>query len=127
MGRPLYDDVLGNRCREYPSVTATGLRVTAYINGGLYTDCFVMNQKGARKYKVYEYAGAQTAVCKLVSGTPANNGEMQLFGYLGSNSGTKVVLSKLEKRLATDWNGNRYTWFLDNDSTNDYIVLTQVS
>ena len=51
---------------------------------------------------------------------------MRLFGYAVSNSGTEVNIAKITKRLATDFSGNRYTWVLENDSSNDYIVLTAI-
>ena len=49
-----------------------------------------------------------------------------MFGYVGSNSGAEVNIAKITKRVATDFSGTRYTWALENDSTNDYIVLTAV-
>jgi len=49
-----------------------------------------------------------------------------LFGYTASNSGAEVNIAKITKRVATDFSGNRYTWVLENDSTNDYIVLTAI-
>jgi hypothetical protein len=35
-----------------------------------------------------------------------------------------VAIRKLTKRIAIDFSGNRYKWFLENDSSADYIVLT---
>lgn len=125
MGRPLYNDVLGNQVRG-TYVSAIGIRVDAYFGGSLRTDAWIINQKGARKYKVQDQSDSSTGFCKLVSGTPAANGEMRLYGYLSSNSGTKIVLNKLQKRTAIDWSGNRYTWRIENDSSNDYIVLTAI-
>jgi hypothetical protein len=49
-----------------------------------------------------------------------------MFGYLNSNSGTEINIRKITKRVATDFSGNRYTWVLQNDSSNDYIVLTAI-
>jgi hypothetical protein len=37
-----------------------------------------------------------------------------------------VAIAKITKRVATDFSGNRYTWFLENDSSADYIVLTAI-
>jgi hypothetical protein len=50
-----------------------------------------------------------------------------LFGWNPSNGGSRVNLRKITKRVATDWSGNKYTWILQNDSSNDYIVLTPVA
>ena len=125
MGRPLYRDVRGNDVRG-TFASAVGIRVDAYFGGSLHTDAWIINQKGARKYKVQDQSDSTTGFCKLVNGTPAANGEMKLVGYLGSNSGSAVILNKLQKRTAIDWNGNRYTWYVENDSSNDYIVLTAI-
>ena len=125
MGRPLYRDVNGVDVRG-TFTSATGLRVDAYFGGSLRTDVWIVNQKGARKYKVQDESDSSTGVCKLVNGTPAANGEMKLVGYVGGNGGATVILNKLQKRTAIDWNGARYTWRIENDSTNDYIVLTAI-
>jgi hypothetical protein len=49
----------------------------------------------------------------------------------GSTAGTLdtglVSLAKITKRVATDFSGNKYTWFLENDSSADYIVLTPIA
>jgi hypothetical protein len=95
-------------------------------------------------------------VGKLVNTTPDANGEILIQGYnsAGAGQGVQVTanlvpIRKLTKRLAygfptvpvlsggihrgeddntaTNHDGVRYTWFLENDSSADYIVLTQVS
>ncbi len=125
MGRPLYRDVLGNDVRGTFS-SAVGIRVDAYFGGSLHTDAWIINQKGARKYKVQDQSDSTTGFCKLVNATPSANGEMKLVGYLNGATGSPVTLNKLQKRTAIDWSGNRYTWYVSNDSTNDYIVLTAI-
>jgi hypothetical protein len=64
---------------------------------------------------------------KTVKLDPNAAKEMRLWGYVGSNSGDEVNIRKITKRVATDFSGNRYTWVLDNDSSNDYIVLTPIA
>jgi len=95
-------------------------------------------------------------VGKLVDTTPNANGEILIQGYnsTGAGQGVQVTanlvsIRKLTKRLAygfpsvpvlsggihrgeddntaTNHDGVRYTWYLENDSSADYIVLTQVS
>ena len=95
-------------------------------------------------------------VGKLVDTTPNADGEILMRGYnsAGAGQGVQVTanlvpIRKLTKRLAygfpsipvlsggihrgeddntaTNHDGVRYTWFLQNDSSADYIVLTQVS
>ena len=95
-------------------------------------------------------------VGKLVNDTPNANGEILMRGYnsAGAGQGVQVTanlvpIRKLTKRLAygfpsvpvlsggihrgeddntaTNHDGVRYTWYIENDSSADYIVLTQVS
>ena len=95
-------------------------------------------------------------VGKLVDTTPNADGEILIQGSpvvgtggAGGNSGGLVPIRKLTKRLAygfpsvpvlsggihrgeddntaSNHDGVRYTWYLESDSSADYIVLTQVS
>jgi len=133
MGRPLKKDVNGvNVIGE--ATSNTGVRVEFY-DTALRTDGGIVKQRGAKTFVVAQEANLDTTNLKdststttavLKDGTPSAAGEMRLFGYVGSNSGTEVNIAKITKRVATDFSGNRYTWALENDSTNDYIVLTAV-
>ena len=92
-------------------------------------------------------------VGKLVDTTPNANGEILIqgspTGLLDEAAAGLVPIRKLTKRLAygfpsspvlsdgfyrgedsnaaTNHDGVRYTWYLESDSSADYIVLTQVS
>ena len=132
MGRPLKKDVNGVDAIGSFTGAATGVRVEFY-DASLRTDGVIVKQRGAKTFKVTrvgDIAGNQGkdstnfTVAILKNGTPSAAGEMRLFGFLGSNSGTSVNIAKITKRVATDFSGNRYTWYLENDSSNDYIVLT---
>jgi hypothetical protein len=37
-----------------------------------------------------------------------------------------VAIAKITKRVSKDFSGNRYTWYLESDSSADYIVLTAI-
>lgn len=126
MGRPIYRDVNGVLVAGDYTGASLGIRCTAYFGGSLRDDCFIVKQKGARRYKLEDKSDSAQAFCKLVQGTPAANGEMQLVGYLNGQTASPVVLNKLQKRTAIDWSGNRYTWYLESDSSADYIVLTAI-
>jgi hypothetical protein len=66
-------------------------------------------------------------VANLVSGTPAALGEMRLTGYNSVGADASATrIAHLNKRTAIDFAGNRYTWFLDNDSSGDQIILTAI-
>jgi len=87
---------------------------------------------------------------KLVDTTPNANGEILIQGSTSGNLDLNLVpIRKLTKRLAygfptvpvlsggihrgeddntaTNHDGVRYTWYLESDSSADYIVLAQVS
>lgn len=126
MGRPLYRDVRGVDARQDYTGANVGIRVTAYFGGSLRDDVFIINQKRAKAYLVQDKSDSTQAVCKLVSGTPAANGEMRMIGVRNSNGSVPTAIAKLGKRIAIDFSGNRYTWYLQNDSAGDYIVLTAI-
>lgn len=143
MGRPLSKDILGINVIGATDGTApynTGIRVD-FFDASLRTDGVILKQRGAKTFVVAQEGNLVAAgdtiteslrlatgrsTCVLKNGEPSSIGEMRLFGYVGSNSGAEVNIAKITKRVATDFSGNRYTWELENDSTNDYIVLTAV-
>ncbi len=129
MGRPLRKDVNGVDVIGTP-VSNTGVRVEFHDGTALRTDGIILKQRGAKTFRVCRVGDAANssayATCVLQDSTPNAAGEMRLWGYVGSNSGTAVNIKKITKRVATDFSGNRYTWYLENDSSNDYIVLTAI-
>ena len=131
MGRPLRKDINGVDVIGTPS-SNTGIQIEAYFGGAAYTEAtynnstnyaYIVKQRGAKTFVVANQAAAK-AVCKLQSAIPAANGEMRILGYLNGNGQTERAIAKITKRVATDFNGVRYKWFLVNDSTSDYIHLT---
>lgn len=141
MGRPLSKDVNGVKVTRSAATTQAGIRVEGYFGGSLATDYQLVKQRGKKTFVVLKASvdaltdsesipgtvtGTNLKVGTLVTGTPAANGEIRIRGYLNSNSGQAVSIAKLTKRLAYDFSGNKYKWQLDNDSSNDYIVLTAI-
>lgn len=126
MGRPVRRDVNGTEVFGDYTTSAAGIVVTAYFGSSLRTDVFIVKQKGSRRYLCQDKSDSTQAVCKLVSGTPAANGEMKLFGVTNASTDAGVAIAKLNKRTAVDFSGNRYKWVLVNDSSADYIQLTAV-
>jgi hypothetical protein len=67
--------------------------------------------------------------CVLQSAEPAAAGQMRMVGFTAQGQAADngaVAVAKITKRVITDFSGNRYTWFLENDSSADYIVLTAI-
>jgi hypothetical protein len=123
MGRPLRKDVLGTDVIG-TFVNDTGVRVEFY-DSELRDDGIIIKQRGAKTFVVAQVGSPTvrtTAVLK--DGEPSAAGEMRLFGVDGD---TTVNIAKITKRVATDFDGNRYTWYLENDSSIDYIVLTPIT
>ena len=128
MGRPLRKDINGvDVIGTFNS--NTGIRVEFY-DSALRTDGVILKQRGSKTFRVCRVGSIGTSsaykTCVLKNGAPSASGEMRLWGVVGSNSGATVNIRKITKRVATDFSGNRYTWYLENDSSNDYIVLTAI-
>ncbi len=132
MGRPLKTDRNGVDVINTPLLAATGITVRFHDGTALRTDGIIIKQVGGKRYRIARI-GTPTVItaCTLVSGTPAAEGEVSIQGYNsgGVGQGAQVTanlvsIAKLTKRVAIDFSGNRYTWFLENDSSADYIVLT---
>lgn len=127
MGRPVRKDVAGTEVFGDYATTATGIKVTAYIptadGGSSAVAGYIVKQVGSRRYKVTTAQG--TGKCGLVESAPGA-GEMVMLGYTDPGADVSVAIRKLHKRTAIDFSGNRYTWILVNDSSEDYIQLTAI-
>jgi hypothetical protein len=147
MGRPLKKDVLGNEVLNTP-VSASGITCDFYDGSTNQTDGIIIKQRGANTFVVARRGTPNTRfVCKLVNTTPNAAGEMRIQGSTtGLLDQNLVPIAKLTRRLAYGFptspdlsNGfyrgedsndtdnhdqTRYTWYLENDSSADYIVLT---
>ncbi len=125
MGRPLYKDVNGDKVIGTGAGATTGIRVDFYDGSTLQTDGIIIKQRGAKTFVVARVGTPLTRfVASLQSSTPNAAYEMQLMGYIGGNGSDATPLAKITKRIDTDFNGVRYKWYLEDDSSNDYIVLT---
>ena len=126
MGRPLRKDVNGVDVINTPASTATGITCEFYDGSTNQTDGILIKQRGASSFMVARIGTPNTRyIARLVSGTPAAEYEMRIRGSTtGLLDQNLVAIRKLTKRIAIDFSGNRYTWFLENDSSVDYIVLT---
>jgi hypothetical protein len=129
MGRPLRKDIFGTDAINTYTSAATGVKIDFY-DASLRTDGVILKQRGAKTFQVCQVGNIATSstytTAVLVSDTPNAAGEMNLFGFIGGNGAQRTNLAKITKRVATDFSGNRYTWYLENDSSNDYIVLTAI-
>jgi len=127
MGRALKKDINGVDVIGTPA-SNTGITCEFYDGSTNQTDGILIKQRGSRTYVVARIGTPGTLFTNtLVTGTPSAAGEMRIRGSTTGNLDTGLVsIAKLTKRVATDFSGNRYTWFLENDSSADYIVLTAI-
>jgi len=125
MGRPVKRDVAGTLVFGDYTTTSAGIKVSARIpTFSTAKAAYIEKQVGSRTYKVTNADG--TGKCLLVSSITAA-GQMVLLGYTDAGADVSVAIKRLNKRVATDFSGNRYTWVLVNDSSEDYIQLTLVN
>lgn len=129
MGRPLHKDTVGTVVTGSFASTAAGIKVAFYDGTALRTDGIIIKQRGAGTFQVARVGTPLVRhVCVLQSATPSANFQMQMVGYVGGSDNTSPIpLRRITKRVALDWSGNRYTWYLENDSSADYIVLVPVT
>ena len=128
MGRPLRKDINGVDVIGTPAGAATGITVQFHDGTALQNDGIIIKQRGARTFVVARIGAPLvrfTAVTQ--SAEPSAAGQMRVRGSTtGLLDQDLVAIRKFTKRIATDFSGNRYTWFLDNDSSSDRLVLTAV-
>ena len=127
MGRPLRKDVRGTDVINTP-VSDTGITVRFHDGSSLRSDGIIIKQRGAKTFVVARVGTPTTTfTCTLVSGTPAALGELSIRGSTTVQLDDGLIsIAKLTKRVATDFSNVRYTWYLESDSSADYIVLTAI-
>lgn len=120
MGRPVNKRNFGD------PADGTNLTVRAYVDGGIDEQAYIVDQRGTNKFTVSNNAGDATAVCRLVNKATDSvaAGEM-VIEAMDTNGGRKVV-QKLFNRTAVDFDNTRYTWELEDDSTDTILRLTEI-
>lgn len=131
MGRPLTKDINGVRVLgTFGTNTAgdksAGIRVSGRFGGTTNSDYFLVKQRGAKTY-IVSRDGSTMQLGVLVSSV-ANNGDIVILGSVEGVTPGNIAIAKLTKRIATDFSGNRYKWYLSNyeDSSGDTLVLIPV-
>lgn len=127
MGRPVNKRWFGTTGTGTGTGRFTGNNLPIRFKlGGTVYEGYITKQTGSRRYKVSTDDGSTaTGTVYLTNATtPASNGDGALIGI--NSSGQAVALKKLTNRVATDYNGARYTWTLQDDSTETLIRLTAI-
>lgn len=155
MGRPLNkkyfyrteisgDDTVTDDPRFAP-LNDTEFNITAIVKVGTNSVSetgVLLSQRTETKFKVNDTADG-TAVnadgtqrngangtgnvgfCKLVNKDVPGDNEMVIKGYV-TGSGDGVNIRKLHNRTVIDFENNRYTWEVQDDSTSNILVLTAI-
>jgi hypothetical protein len=138
--------VFGTSVTRSFATTEVGIKLEGFFtaDSGLQSDYQIVKQRGAKTFVVMRQAtdnfteaesipGSITSsnlrIGKLVSGQPAANGQIRMLGFTNQGQAADngaVAIAKITKRIATGFNGTRYKWSLQNDSSADYIVLTAI-
>jgi hypothetical protein len=120
MGRPINKRYFGARS----GVNDQSIGAYAQIGANAEGEGYIVKQRSSSKFKVT--VGANTGICTLVNkaiGSLAAD-EMLIQGF---TSGMNAVnLRKLTSRLAYDWDNNKYTWAVEDDSSTTILRLTAV-
>jgi len=89
----------------------------------------ILSQRSSTKFNCHDDpdgTSGNTGVCTLVDkaiGAIAAN-EMVLQGF--TTGGNGVNIRKVQNRTMIDFNNNRYTWTVTDDSTANVLVLTAI-
>ena len=88
----------------------------------------ILSQRSETKFRVSDDpdgVGGNEGVCTLVDKDVPGDDEMVLKGYVGG-SGDGVNVRKVHNRTMIDFDNNRYTWEIQDDSTSNILVLTAI-
>jgi hypothetical protein len=126
MGRPINKRWFGTTGTGTGTGLKTGnnLPIRANLGAGQF-EGFILKQRATRKFKVSSDDGASTGTVTLVDKvTGLSAGEGSLVG-IQLGVGPKTI-RKLTSHVAYDFNGVRYSWTLQDDSTETLIILTAI-
>jgi len=128
MGRPINSRFLGVT-NDGSDLTGEE-RLTAIVKVGsnsVSETGIVLRQRAETRFKVDDAAngGGNEGVCELVDKAVPGDNEMVLKGYV-SGSGDGVNIRKVHNRTMIDFDNNRYTWEIQDDSTANLLVLTAI-
>jgi hypothetical protein len=135
MGRPLNKRYFGATSTDIASSPPGDIsnegRLTVSVKVGANSASalgIILSQRSETKFRVNDAAdgSGNEGVCTLVNkatGSLAAN-EMSLQGFVDGESA--VYIRKVQNRTMLDFDNNRYTWEIQDDSTANVLVLTAI-
>ena len=128
MGRPLNKRYFGTVLDEVGAEASENLTVSVKVGANTASATgIILSQRSETKFKVDDSndGTGNEGICTLVNkatGALGNN-EMSLQGFV---SGNAVYIRKVQNRTMIDFDNNRYTWEIQDDSTANILVLTAI-
>lgn len=122
MGRPINSryfnetvDNNGNVTDDTKFVLSAKIGINPVCNAST-----IVKQSSTNRFVVTD--GKNTGTCKLVDKAVPDDDEMVISGVINGCDST-VNIRKLHNKTVFDFNNNRYTWEIQNDSTENVLVL----
>jgi len=124
MGRPLNKRYFG------ATSGASDGRMPARVKIGANSiaNGIILSQRSETKFRVNDDitgAAGNTGVCTLVDKADPADNEMVVTGYV-AGTGDAINIRKFHNRTVIDFNSNRYSWEVQDDSTSNILVLTAI-
>jgi hypothetical protein len=121
MGRPV-----NNRNFGATGVDATPKIPVRFHDGSNLIEGKILTQRGTNKFNCSNDGDTITRICRLTIDGSAPNADLecQIIG-IGAGGGA-IAIKKIFNRVAVDYNGNRYSWTVEDDSTESLLRLTAV-
>ena len=134
MGRPLNKRYFGITSTDETDPTkdlSNEERLTVSVKVGANTASalgIILSQRSETKFKVDDDpdGGGNEGICTLVNKATGDlgNNEMSLQGFVDGEGA--VYIRKVQNRTMIDFDNNRYTWEIQDDSTANVLVLTAI-
>lgn len=128
MGRPLNKKYFGTTALGGDQTGEGNLSVIVKVGSNAVSELgIILSQRSESKFRVDDNpAGTgNEGVCTLVNKDVPGDNEMVLKGYVGG-AGDGVNIRKVHNRTMIDFDNNRYTWAIQDDSTSNVLVLTAI-
>jgi len=132
MGRPINSRYLGateNASGDIEGDNNLTVSVKIGTNAATATG-IILRQRSETRFKVDDSADGtgNQGVCELVNKTTPDLGEdeMSLQGVIDGTDGNRVFIRKVYNRTMIDFDNNRYTWEIQDDSSQTLLVITAI-
>jgi len=129
MGRPINKRYLGRTGSDPTTGIENEERLTAIVKVGanlFASDGIVLSQRSETRFRVNDNpdGSGNTGICLLVNKPEPAANEMVLYGYLVADADDRtdpINIRKMYNRTCTDFANNRYTWTIEDVTTQETV------